>query len=253
MVNALICDREELDALVHRLIIQSLQHSPGTKQRTQAIESLLALTEQLPDILSQKRLDPPLRLYYDEALRYTENSVRNTIDKFPATYQIDLFHSESAVVRKYFVRWYNLILKRDCQDLWRRRRNRPKPVNLDEAIGEEGGVTREEITADSRSPVPMDALIQAENQAIFQKTIKYLQEDPNGELRNCLSNKHRPYTGWELVERRLLKEPPDKWKDIAQNLNVSYGTLTSDWERYCKPLLKQICQQFGMKWSNYYE
>ncbi len=69
MVNALICDREELDALVHRLIIQSLQHSPGTKQRTQAIESLLALTEQLPGILTQQRLDTGLRPYYDAALQ----------------------------------------------------------------------------------------------------------------------------------------------------------------------------------------
>ncbi len=245
MVNALICDREELDVLAHRLILQALQHSPGTKQRTQAIESLLALTEQLPGILTQQRLDTGLRPYYDEALRYTENSVRNTIERFPVTYKIDLFNTESAVVRKYFVRWYNLILKRDCRDLWRARKNRPKPVNLDESIGEEGGVTQAEITADPRSPVPMDALIQAENQAILQKIIKYLQEDPNGELRNCLSDKHRPYTGWELVERRLLKEPPDKWKDIAQNLNVSYGTVTSDWERYCKPLLEQIRQQFG--------
>jgi hypothetical protein len=91
----------------------------------------------------------------------------------------------------------------------------------------------------------MDALMQAENQAILQKIIKYLQEDPNGELRNCFSDKHRPYTGWELIQRRLLKSPPDKWKDIAQDLNVRYGTVTSDWERYCKPLLEQIRQQFG--------
>jgi hypothetical protein len=245
MVNALICDREELDVLAHRLILQALQHSPGTKQRTQAIESLLALTEQLPSILTQQRLDPPLRPYYDEALRYTENSVRNTIERFPGTYKIDLFNTESAVVRKYFVRWYNLILKRDCQDLWRRRKNRPKSVDLDESIGDEGGATRAEITADSRNLEPMDALIQAENQAIIQKIIKYLQEDPNGELRNCFSDKHRPYTGWELIQRRLLKYPPDKWKDIAQVLNVHYGTVTSDWERYCKPLLEQIRQQFG--------
>lgn len=245
MVNALICDREELDVLVHQLILQSLQHSLGTKQRTQAIESLLALSEQLPDILSQKRLDPPLRLYYDEALRYTENSVRNTIDRFPATYQLDLFNTESATVRKYFVRWYNLILKRDCQDLWRARRNRPKPVNLDESIGEDGGITRAEITPDPRNLEPMTALIQAENQAILKQIIEYLQQDPKGELRNCLSDKHRPYTGWELVKRRVLKYPPDKWKDIAQNLNVRYGTVTSDWERYCKPLLEQIRQQFG--------
>ncbi len=245
MVNALICDREELDALVHRLIIQSLQHSPGTKQRTQAIESLLALTEQLPGILTQQRLDTGLRPYYNEALRYTENSVRNTIERFPVTYKIDLFNTESAVVRKYFVRWYNLILKRDCRDLWKARKNRPKPVNLDESIGDEGGVTRAEITADLRNSEPMDALMQAENQAILQKIIKYLQEDPNGELRNCLSDKHRPYTGWELIQRRLLKYPPDKWKDIAQDLNVRYGTVTSDWERYCKPLLEQIRQQFG--------
>jgi DNA-directed RNA polymerase specialized sigma24 family protein len=246
MVNAVICDREEeLDALVHRLIIQALQHSSGTKQRTQAIESLLILTEKLTGILTQQRLDPPLRPYYDEALRYTENSVRNSLDKFPGRYQLDLFNTESAIVRKYFARWYNLILKRDCQDLWRRRKKRPKPVNLDESIGDEGGVTRAEITADPRYLEPMDALIQAENQAILNQIIEYLQKDPNGELRNCLSDKHRPYTGWELIQRRLLKYPPDKWKDIAQELNISYGTVTSDWERYCKPLLEQIRQQFG--------
>ncbi len=54
-----------------------------------------------------------------------------------------------------------------------------------------------------------------------------------------------PYTAGELIQRRILKYPPDKWKDIAQDLNVRYGTVTSDWERYCKPLLEQIRQQFG--------
>lgn len=245
MVNDLICDREELDVIAHRLILQALQHSPGIQERTQAIESLLALTEQLAGILTQQRLDTGLRPYYDDALRYTENSVRNTIDRFPATYQIDLFNTKSAIVREYFVRWYNLILKRDCQDLWRRRKNRPQLVNLDESIRDEGGATRADITPDSHNLEPMDALMQTENQAILNKIIKYLQEDPNSELHNCLSDKDRPYTGWELIQRRLLKYPPDKWKDIAQDLNVRYGTVTSDWERYCKPLLERIRQQFG--------
>jgi DNA-directed RNA polymerase specialized sigma24 family protein len=245
MVNAFIPDREELDGLVHGLILQALQHSPDTPQRRQAIDSLLALSEQLPGILTQKRLDKGLRPYYDEALSYTENSVRKSLDKFPGTYQLDLFNTEAAIVRRCFVRWYNRILKCDCRDLWRRKKNRPKPVSLDESIGEEGGVTRGEITADPGKLAPMDALMQAENQALLQTIIAYLREDPDRKLRDCLSARNRPYTGWELVRRRLLKYPPDKWKDIARELNVPYGTVTSDWERFCKPLLEQIRQQFG--------
>jgi hypothetical protein len=43
----------------------------------------------------------------------------------------------------------------------------------------------------------------------------------------------------------VLKEPPDKFKDLAKELNVKYTTLNSHWDRKCEPSLQEIARTLG--------
>jgi len=69
---------------------------------------------------------------------------------------------------------------------------------------------------------------------------QYIREDPEGKLRTFYLGGCPECNCQELAKRRLLKEPPDKWKDIAQDLNVSIATAASLWKRKCEPLIKEI-------------
>jgi hypothetical protein len=45
----------------------------------------------------------------------------------------------------------------------------------------------------------------------------------------------------------VLKDPPDKFKDLAEELNVKYTTLNSHWDRKCEPSLQEIARTLGYK------
>jgi hypothetical protein len=42
------------------------------------------------------------------------------------------------------------------------------------------------------------------------------------------------------VKKRYLKTPPEKWKNLTQDLKVPYGTVTAHWKRKCVPLVREI-------------
>jgi hypothetical protein len=44
-----------------------------------------------------------------------------------------------------------------------------------------------------------------------------------------------------------LKDPPDKFKDIAQDLDMALGKVTSHWFDRCIPLLQEIAENFGYR------
>jgi hypothetical protein len=236
---------QDVDGLLKQLIQKAIAQQPGSPGRIADVDCIIALAEQLPGILTEHRLDAGLRVYYDDALKRTERSLNKTIQKFPQTYNLELDEAESALVRKKFVSWYNLILKRDCIDLWRERKNRPKPVELDRPIGEDGDLVGNNI-ADPDNLSPLELAIIEENKRILQEVMrdfdKWLRE-----LEDCRSNQHPSCNCGELYRRRIGTEPPEKWKDIAKALGVKQVTITTHWYRRCEPLLREIAERFGYK------
>jgi hypothetical protein len=229
-------NQEELDRLLYRLIAQVLNPSSNDDEKVQARKSVISLTSQLPGILTQKTLDIGLRIYYDDAVIQTEEGIERNIKNFPQTYKLELSTASPSRLRKCWVRYYNLILKRKCIDLWRRKRNK-RPLELD-------GLP-EGIEVPDPGLIPMEVIIEEENKKIYQKIKDYLEKDPDGELQGCLVKRNRNYSCWDLIKRRILKQPPDKWQDIVKEFNGLYGNITSDWHRYCNPLLKSIPAKFG--------
>jgi len=249
------------DASLCKLIREAL-HSP------QRAEALGFAIDQLPEI--KRYLDKGWLPYYDEALPMTERDVKRNINRFPQMYRLNLESvncqnpSEAANVRKHFVRWVMMILKRDCYDVKRRRDKQPRIVSMSETIGGEDGLTIEE-TIDSTQTLNADEIptlegldnlidqeellenqkratlmfrLLVENLRQFTEKLVCLLED----LSNCHPAGYPQANCYELVKRRLLRIPPQQWKELAKELQTPYGTVTSHWNRKCNPMLTQIEQ-----------
>ncbi|BAY99834.1 hypothetical protein NIES37_38170 [Tolypothrix tenuis PCC 7101] len=73
----------------------------------------------------------------------------------------------------------------------------------------------------------------------------YIEQDPKGKLRRCHPRGCELCNCQLLAQRLILKEPPDEFKTLAENLSIPYQTLYSRWTRECKVLLFQIGLEIG--------
>ena len=73
----------------------------------------------------------------------------------------------------------------------------------------------------------------------------YIKQDPDKKLRS-LHPKDNPACNCQVIAiRRYFKNPPDKFGDLARELNISVGTMTAHWHRRCKPILQEIAKELG--------
>lgn len=249
------------DASLCQLIREAL-HDP------KKAEALAFAIDHLPEI--KRYLDKGWQPYYDEALPMTERDVNRNINRFPQMYRLNLESvncqnpSEAANVRRCFIRWVMMILKRDCYDVKRGQKNRPRIVSTSETIGGEDGLTIEETIDSSQTLNPndiptleeLDNLIAQEELLENQRTaaliLRLLPEYMGQlskkmlswleEISNCYPARYPQANCYELVKRRLLRTPPQQWKELANELQIPYGTVTAHWDRKCKPLLTQLEQ-----------
>ncbi|MEG4272010.1 MULTISPECIES: hypothetical protein [unclassified Microcoleus] len=230
------------DASLCQLIREAL-HSP------EKAEILAFAIDQLPEV--KRYLDKGWLPYYDEALPVTERDVKRNINKFPQIYRLNLETtdcqnaSETAIVRKRFISWVMMILRLDCYDVKRGQKNRPRTVSLSDPAGINQGGTIEDTIPDKQSLNGIGTLIAdeelQENQQQEQelkRLIKTLVCYPEG-YPHC--------TCYELIQRRLLKTPPQQWKEIAIELQIPYGTVTAHWNRKCKKRLEELSKKSSNK------
>lgn len=213
------------DEYLCQLIKTILLHEVEEKARQKAMDGLLKLIPKLKGI--KKNLDP--RINYDEALNLAFSNVWQKITTFPRLYNLDIDNADAAFTHICFVKWFNKILQRRIFDLYRELGQ--QPFSLQEYIETEGDIVR-------------DNLEQIANQEFLEKLQDYLQQDPDRILQ-CHPEGFPQCSCQELTYRRLLKEEPEKWRDIAQDLKVPQGTITAFWNRKCKPILQKIPNKLG--------
>lgn len=230
----------ELDLKVKSLILQALAE-PEYSQRLRKIQFLLDLIDYLPKSRTKERIDMGLQTYYDDALQMTAEYMTKNLEKFSERYHIDISNATPANVCQCFVRWYNLNIKADCIDV-RRKYKKIRFLNLDAPTSEENATTKEDITPDPQPEPPIDYVEQQER---FLQLKAYLEKDPEQRLRNCCSRKYPICNCWELIKRRILKSPPQTFKQIKKDLNIPPDNVTRLWYNKCVPLLVEIAQQIG--------
>lgn len=236
--------QQQLDEQVKLLITQALELNSDSEERTKIIKGLLVIVEHLPHALTENNLYEVWRPYYDKALKSTERDIIRNLEKFPRYYDFDVKNTPATDIRVCFVRWYNQTLRFDCGDQRHKARNKPRPESLDQPIGD-GESTRVDRIADTKNPSPMERASIDDNRHQQQLLQNYLKNDPDHELRSCHSITYPDCNCWELAKRRVLKETPETFQQIAKTLKVPMPVVTAHWRRHTLPSLKIIAQKFG--------
>ncbi|WP_341735342.1 hypothetical protein [Microcoleus sp. CAWBG640] len=234
------------DASLCQLIREAL-HSP------QKAETLALAIDHLPEI--KRYLDKGWQPYYDEALPMTERDVNRNINRFPQMYRLNLESvncqnpSEAANVRRCFISWVMMILRRDCYDV-KRRVNRPRIVSTSETIGGEDSLTIEETIADDLTLSGIKLILERERRSLARQMKCYIEEDPEMRLRNCHPRNNANLDCQLLSQKLLLEEPPLNPRQVARELTTPEKTIPEQtvydrWRNYCLPLLRIIARELG--------
>lgn len=213
------------DEKLYQVIKKILYQGGDDQNRKRAIDSLLELTLKLNGI----RKHSSKKINYQEALNLALENVWLNITNFPKIFELDIDNSDASYIRQCFVKWFNKILQRRISDLYREIKRQPISLEkLPQKVANIGTTNNE--------------LDQIANQEWVDKLKDYLNRDPDGILQR--HPKETPKCSCqELIKRRLLSEPSEKWQTIAEDLNLPQGTVTAFWHRQCMPLLQEIAQK----------
>jgi hypothetical protein len=227
-----------MDELLRQLITEVCQHPLKSLKRRKAMNRLLFQIQQLPGLGKSSHPD------YLEALNRTLEWVNRSI--------CQAFSLDNPSIQKRLEQWINSYLYWRIKD--RYSPDERDPLSLDATIGgEETETTYLEQLSETGFNAPtrsgFDAYIEQiereQQQSISLALEGYIDEDPEGKLRNC-HPKARPDCNCQLLTQRLLlKSPPDKLAGIAKEMGIKYQTLNSHWKRNCLPLLQEVAKELG--------
>ena len=227
-----------MDEQLQQLIEEVYRYEEGTPQRQKALNKLLVVVQQLPEIKKDGHQD------YLEALNKTWEWFCRSIDKFDKSKVATTDES----LKVSLVRWINGYLKWRIKDLYTSDSN--YTISLDQPISNDEGskFTKLDILADSQfSNVTLDLLDlkiaeiqQRDRQTWGERIIQFIEQDEKRLLRRCCTRNNTECNCQFLAKRLLLTKPSHKIADIARELNVSNQTIYSHWKKKCLPLLKEI-------------
>ncbi|MGB8687821.1 MAG: hypothetical protein WCD53_10865 [Microcoleus sp.] len=225
---------DDLDRRLSALIAEVRQHPAPSKKWRTAMNKLLLQIQQLPGLKKSSHPD------YPEALNRTFEWVSREIAKF---------EPRQSSVSKSLINWINVYLGWRIKDLYSP--DKDAPISLDAPIAVDAGeTTRLELLSDFTLG-GLDGMIESvqkeTTQRIGLELELYIEQDPEGKLKNSYPRSYPECNCQFLSLRRVLKEPPDKFKDLAKELNVKYTTLNSHWKRKCEPSLQEIARTLGYK------
>jgi hypothetical protein len=220
-----------------RQLVQVLQHiQKGSREWRKAMNQLLGWIPTLPKLA---RCTHPS---YPDVLNETLELIFEKIQEF---------RPRLASVTHSFVAWINYKLRHKYRVL-ELCREQPA-LSLDTEIFEgESKTTFVELLADPHPSTiwELEEKIacwqQQENSKRIGKQLwNYIQRDPDGRLRNCVSRGHPHCSCQEIAIRLYLGTPPQKLPKIAEELNIPYQTLIYQWKNKFHPLLQTIAREFG--------
>ncbi|MEG5036989.1 hypothetical protein [Microcoleus sp. AT3-D2] len=225
---------DDLDRRLSALIAEVRQHPAPSKKWRTAINKLLLQIQQLPGLKKSSHPD------YPEALNRTFEWVSREIAKF---------EPRQSSVSKSLLNWINVYLGWRIQDLYSP--DKDAPISLDAPIAVDAGeTTRLELLPDLTLS-GLDGTIEIAQKETIQRIglqlELYIEQDPEGQLKNSHPRSYPECNCQFLSKRRVLKDPPDKFQDLAKELNVRYTTLNSHWKRKCEPSLQEIARTLGYK------
>ncbi|MEZ2304511.1 MAG: hypothetical protein ACBR13_22335 [Microcoleus sp.] len=228
-----------------RELLQLLKASQqGSQEQERFKNQLCKLIPDLPG--SRKYREPDPKIDFDGAVNEAYGGFFKTLPTFFRG--IDLDNIADDVLRTRVVKRFNKIIQLKILDQYRKLERQPFTFSLDTPIKTTQGEEFESETMADTTETGIEQLIEEEQaknkRRISIQLLQYIEDDPDGKLRNSYPS-DKPDANSQLLARRLLKDPPDKLSVIARELNINYQTLNSHWKRAGLPLLKEIVLEFG--------
>lgn len=227
-----------MDEQLKKLIDEVRCYPDSSPEKQKALNRLLMVIQQLPDIYKSGHQD------YLEALNQTWEWVSRKICEFEA---------RSPSFQQSLVIWINGYLKWRIKDLYIP--DTKYTISLDRLSRNDEGdeTTLLNILPDRQSAtISLDLLDikiaqiqETERQCLGNRIRQYIQQDEDGKLTASHPRKNPECDCHLLAIRLLLENPPHKIADIARELNISNQTLYSHWKKNCLPLLREIGMNFG--------
>ncbi|MDF0555667.1 hypothetical protein [Kamptonema sp. UHCC 0994] len=227
---------DDLDGRLSVLIAEIRQNPANSRKWRTAINKLLLQIQQLPGLKKSAHQN------YPQALNLTLQWVSREIANF---------EPRPPSVSTSFVNWINGHLKWRIKDLDVVDKKAPITISLDAPIATDVGETTRLDLLPDLTLGGLDGMIESAQKETTQRIgvelERYIEQDPEQKLRNSYPRSHPKCNCQFLSMRRLLKDPPDRFQALANELNVNYTTLNSHWGRKCEPLLQEIARSLGYK------
>lgn len=223
-----------------QLIENARRYPQGSPKRQRALHKLLLVVQKLPKL---KKSNNP---NYLDALSLTWEWLMKNIDKF----EYDPNSLES--VERRLTHWVNGYLGWRIRDLYTSD-DKYKYDSLDGPIGnDEDNRTLGDTISDAPNNRTLDGMLifikneqLKETRRIGLDVELYIEKDPDNKLQQCHPKENSKCNAQVLAQRMFLKEPPDKLKPIAREMDIKYQTLVSFWKRKGLPLLQEIVTELG--------
>lgn len=203
--------------ILAQLAKEACKHPHGSRQRQKKLTQIIRLVN--------NKLWQENTAYYEDALQETWVYFCQNICEGKTARPYDPNRSN-------VVTWLNNYLKWRLKDGYittEKRKKQTAPVRVDKS---------------NKIINPVDSL-PAEPQIynILEEIEKWVLEDPDNRLRRTCLNSHPQITCQLLILKRLPPETP--WNILAEQYGISSGTLSSFYQRKCKPLLREFSEFQG--------
>ena len=220
-----------------QILAELLEQARGSDlspfERQEALHRLLVRVQRLPGLLRDSHQD-----YYLALNRTWEWLCRNLSE----------FEERPPSLEQSLVKWINGYLRFRIRDLYTKdgeQQQRFDSLDAPSGCDSDDARTRQDKLRDPRPSLSdLDEYIevwqQEKRQRLGQQIRVYIEQDPEGLLRECHLRNNDQCNCQLLSKRLLLKEPPDRHSGLARELGVPYQTLNSHWKYKCLPLLREI-------------
>ena len=203
---------EKLSQSLSQLVKEACKYPPGNKERQKNLTKIIRLVN--------SQLWQENTPYYEDALQETWiYFCRNICDGKPGK----VYDSDKAGV----VTWLNNYLKWRLKDGYiRTKKQKQQTVSV-------------QVDRNNQIIDPIDNLsAQGDMPTILEELEKWAVEDPQNKLGKIYLENHPQITAQVLILRRL--PPETKWSKLAEEYGIAAGTLSSFYQRKCKPLLREF-------------
>lgn len=227
-----------MDERLKQLIEAACQHPTGSLKWRKAMHRLLIELQRLPGL--GKSSHPDYLHAWNQTLEWISRYICRD------------FEPRSGSIQQSLVNWINGYLYWRIRDLHSKEVS--NPISLDTLIGdyEQRTPLLEQLSQTGLESPTLSGLdghierLQKEKiQRLGLSLEGYIQQDPQKKLRKCYPRAY-PHCHCQLLsQRRYLKDSPDTFQDIAQEMNMPLRQLTNHWYGRCKPLLQAIAKDLG--------